>query len=116
VIDAFFDRVERDDLLQPLFPGSVSEKHRAKLTRWIGSRAVRDHRPHLCAVAYRMDGSLNEDNHRSVRHTRGPRGPRTTPSSPPRSAWRYSSSLTFCPRANHCAATRKCDQSTRTPG
>ena len=28
LIDAFYDRVERDDLLSPLFPGGVSEEHR----------------------------------------------------------------------------------------
>jgi hemoglobin len=34
LIDAFYDRVERDDLLRPLFPGGVSEEHRANVTRW----------------------------------------------------------------------------------
>ena len=28
LIDAFYDRVERDDLLSPLFPGGVHEEHR----------------------------------------------------------------------------------------
>jgi hemoglobin len=34
LIDAFYDRVERDDLLSPMFPGGVSEAHRAHVTVW----------------------------------------------------------------------------------
>jgi hemoglobin len=34
LIDAFYDRVERDDLLAQLFPGGVSEDHRAHVTAW----------------------------------------------------------------------------------
>jgi hemoglobin len=34
LIDAFYDRVERDDLISPLFPGGVSEEHRAHVTLW----------------------------------------------------------------------------------
>lgn len=34
LIDAFYDRVERDDLLSPFFPGGVSEEHRAHVTLW----------------------------------------------------------------------------------
>ncbi len=34
LIDAFYDRVERDELLSPLFPGGVHEDHRAHLTAW----------------------------------------------------------------------------------
>ncbi len=34
LIDAFYDRVERDDLLAPLFPGGVHEPHRAHVTAW----------------------------------------------------------------------------------
>jgi hemoglobin len=34
LIDAFYDRVERDDLLSPFFPGGVSEEHRAHVTAW----------------------------------------------------------------------------------
>lgn len=34
LIDAFYDRVEHDDLLGPLFPGGVSEEHRAHVTTW----------------------------------------------------------------------------------
>ena len=34
LIDAFYDRVERDDLLSPLFPGGVHEAHRAHVTSW----------------------------------------------------------------------------------
>ena len=34
LIDAFYDRVERDDLLSGLFPGGVSEEHRANVTLW----------------------------------------------------------------------------------
>jgi hemoglobin len=34
LIDAFYDRVEGDDLLSPLFPGGVSQEHRAHVTLW----------------------------------------------------------------------------------
>lgn len=34
LIDAFYDRVETDDMLSPLFPGGVSEGHRAHVTMW----------------------------------------------------------------------------------
>ncbi|MCW0216537.1 MAG: group II truncated hemoglobin [Pseudonocardia sp.] len=34
LIDAFYDRVEADDLLSPLFPGGVHEEHRAHVTTW----------------------------------------------------------------------------------
>ena len=34
LIDAFYDRVEHDDLLRPLFPDGVSEEHRAHVTLW----------------------------------------------------------------------------------
>jgi hemoglobin len=33
-IDAFYDRVERDELLTTFFPGGVSEEHRAHVTAW----------------------------------------------------------------------------------
>lgn len=33
-MDCFYDRVERDDLLSPYFPGGVGEKHRAHVTTW----------------------------------------------------------------------------------
>jgi hemoglobin len=34
LIDAFYDRVERDEMLSPFFPGGVSEEHRAHVTLW----------------------------------------------------------------------------------
>ena len=34
LIDAFYDRVEHDELLAPLFPGGVGEAHRANVTAW----------------------------------------------------------------------------------
>ena len=34
MIDAFYDRVERDELLSPFFPGGVGEDHRAHVTAW----------------------------------------------------------------------------------
>lgn len=34
LIDAFYDRVENDDLLSPFFPGGVSEKHRDYVSVW----------------------------------------------------------------------------------
>ena len=33
-LDAFYDRVEQDELLSHFFPGGVSEEHRANVTRW----------------------------------------------------------------------------------
>src|ERR1044072_5284342 len=34
MIDAFYDRVEQDDLLSPFFPGGVTEAHRAHVAAW----------------------------------------------------------------------------------
>jgi hemoglobin len=34
MIDAFYDRVERDELLSPFFPGGVSEEHREHVAAW----------------------------------------------------------------------------------
>jgi hemoglobin len=34
MIDAFYDRVEKDDLIGPLFPGGVSRAHRDHVTTW----------------------------------------------------------------------------------
>jgi hemoglobin len=34
LINAFYDRVEGDDLLSPLFPGGVSDEHRRNVTTW----------------------------------------------------------------------------------
>jgi hemoglobin len=34
LIDAFYDRVEQDELLSPLFPGGVHEDHRDHVTTW----------------------------------------------------------------------------------
>ena len=34
LMDCFYDRVERDDLLSPYFPGGVSEEHRAHVSTW----------------------------------------------------------------------------------
>jgi hemoglobin len=34
LIDCFYDRVERDDLLAGFFPGGVSEEHRAHVAAW----------------------------------------------------------------------------------
>jgi hemoglobin len=34
MIGCFYDRVERDDLLSPLFPGGVSAEHREHVTTW----------------------------------------------------------------------------------
>jgi hemoglobin len=34
LMDCFYDRVERDDLLSPYVPGGVSEDHRAHVTAW----------------------------------------------------------------------------------
>jgi hemoglobin len=34
LIDAFYDRVEADELLSPFFPGGVSESHREHVALW----------------------------------------------------------------------------------
>jgi hemoglobin len=34
LIDRFYDRVEDDELLSPLFPGGVSDEHRDHVTAW----------------------------------------------------------------------------------
>jgi hemoglobin len=34
LMDAFYDRVERDELLSPYFPGGVSVQHRAHVSAW----------------------------------------------------------------------------------
>lgn len=34
LIDAFYDRVERDAMMAPLFPGGVTDEHRAHVTLW----------------------------------------------------------------------------------
>jgi hemoglobin len=34
LIDAFYDRVETDDLLAPMFPGGVTLEHRAHVSAW----------------------------------------------------------------------------------
>lgn len=34
LIDAFYDRVERDDLLSPFSPGGVSQQHRRHVAMW----------------------------------------------------------------------------------
>ncbi len=34
LINAFYDRVERDDLLSPFFPGGVSREHREHVIAW----------------------------------------------------------------------------------
>jgi hemoglobin len=34
MLNAFYDRVEGDDLLSPLFPGGVSAHHREAVTTW----------------------------------------------------------------------------------
>ena len=34
LINAFYDRVERDDLLSPFFPGGVGRAHRDHVTTW----------------------------------------------------------------------------------
>jgi hemoglobin len=34
LFDAFYDRVEQDELISPLFPGGVSREHRDNVTLW----------------------------------------------------------------------------------
>ena len=35
-VEAFYDRVERDELLAPFFPGGVSPHHREHVAAWWG--------------------------------------------------------------------------------
>jgi hemoglobin len=34
LMDAFYDRIEEDELISPLFPGGVSREHRDHVTLW----------------------------------------------------------------------------------
>jgi hemoglobin len=34
LVNAFYDRVEKDELISPLFPGGVSREHRDHVTLW----------------------------------------------------------------------------------
>ncbi|MBA3764489.1 MAG: oxidoreductase, partial [Actinobacteria bacterium] len=34
MINAFYDRVERDELLSPFFPGGVHDEHRRNVAAW----------------------------------------------------------------------------------
>jgi hemoglobin len=34
MLNAFYDRVEGDELISPMFPGGVSEEHRRNVTTW----------------------------------------------------------------------------------
>ena len=34
MINAFYDRVEQDELLSPFFPGGVHEEHRRHVATW----------------------------------------------------------------------------------
>jgi hemoglobin len=34
MINAFYDRVEQDELLSPFFPGGVHEEHRRNVATW----------------------------------------------------------------------------------
>jgi hemoglobin len=42
-MDCFYDRVERDELLSPYFPGGVSEEHRAHVRHLSGRPLERGH-------------------------------------------------------------------------
>jgi hemoglobin len=34
LIDCFYDRIERDELISPMFPGGVSRQHRDRVAAW----------------------------------------------------------------------------------
>jgi truncated hemoglobin YjbI len=38
LIDAFYDRVEADDVLSPFFPGGVTAEHRDHVSMWWAGR------------------------------------------------------------------------------
>lgn len=67
LIDAFYDRVERDDLLSPLFPGGVSADHRRHVTDWwvevMGGDAAytRDRGGYATMLAYHRGLAITPD-------------------------------------------------------
>ena len=73
LIGAFYDRVERDELLSPFFPGGVSVEHRDHVTAWwvevFGGppNYTRDHGGYEAMVAHHRDlGITAEARHRFV--------------------------------------------------
>ncbi|MHA3702710.1 group II truncated hemoglobin [Jatrophihabitans sp. YIM 134969] len=73
MIDAFYDRVERDDLLAPMFPGGVSEHHRAHVADWwsevFGGPPIytEEHGGYETMVAHHVDLAITpEQRHRFV--------------------------------------------------
>lgn len=73
MIDAFYDRVEHDDLLAPMFPGGVSRRHREHVGDWwvevFGGPAVYTdrHGGYESMLAHHLDlGITPEQRHRFV--------------------------------------------------
>ncbi|GAB6902433.1 group II truncated hemoglobin [Kineosporia succinea] len=61
LMDAFYDRVEQDDLLAPLFGGTVGEHHRVTVTAWWGEvfggpdEYTRSHGGYPAMLAHHID-------------------------------------------------------------
>jgi hemoglobin len=66
-LNAFYDLVEQDDLLAPLFGGRVSEEHRAHVTLWWGEvmggppRYTEDHGGYEHMVAKHGDLAITDE-------------------------------------------------------
>jgi hemoglobin len=66
-LNAFYDLVEQDDLLAPLFGGRVSEEHRAHVTLWWGevmggpARYTEDHGGYEHMVAKHRDLAITDE-------------------------------------------------------
>ena len=126
LIDAFYDRVEADDLLAAFFPGGVSEQHRAHVAAWWaevlggpatytdelgGYEAMLAHHRDLRITAeqrhrFAVDDEPGRRRRRGCRTTRSS-GPRSSATSSGAPAWRCTTpgqapttswSMRRCPR------------------
>ena len=75
LLDAFYDRVEADDLLSPFFPGGVHEAHRAHVTDWwvevLGgpARYTEQHGGYERMLAHHRDLGITPDQRRRFAET-----------------------------------------------
>ena len=54
-MDCFYNRVERDELLSPYFPGGVSEEHRAHVSTWCLSIAPDERHRFVSLLSFAAD-------------------------------------------------------------
>ena len=70
LINCFYDRVEHDELIGPLFPGGVSKQHREHVTAWwqevFGGpdRYTADHGGYAAMVAKHLDLGISVEQRR----------------------------------------------------